>query len=1126
LVYKENQVLENGSAIEVEIGNAGIYFLTISTPHESRTFKASGALTGGSMSIAMQSGTAIPLKSGHVYTLNDTGTKIGDNVKVMVFKGGYVAQPVELIVSGDVNLVFPLEAQTPPQVQTLEATNILSNSATLNGNVVSGGNSPISERGFYWSATNQTPGEADSIVIVDGSTGSFSTELTGLNHATTYYVRAYAINEIGTSYGEQISFTTLAILPTVTTTAITNITQTTATSGGNVTSDGGASITERGFYWSATNENPGEADSIIKVEGSTGSFSAELSGLELNTSYYLRAYAINNMGMAYGEQMSFTTEMWERDIETAVVYVYSPETGKVWMDRNLGATRAATSRTDTEAYGDLYQWGRAADGHQKRNSQTISTLSSGDTPGHRNFIKTNSSHYDWRSTRNDNLWQGVNGINNPCPRGYRVPTSGEWAKEFFSWRERNTTGAFNSPLKLPAQGERTYYGAIIETGSMGGYWTSTISGNKAHKTIIYASSGNPNTIGTYTTSNDRVEGYSVRCIMDFESQTILPIITTTGITNITQTIAKVGGNVNFDGGASVTARGVVWGLSQNPTLQSSMGSTNNGTGMGSFTSTLAGLQANTTYYVRTYATNSQGTAYGQTVEFTTLVITWPTATTIAINTITTTSAISGGNISSDGGAPVTARGVCWSTSQNLTIADSKTTDGTDIGTFTSSITGLTANTTYYVRAYATNSQGTSYGNVVQFTTDTQTAVVDVTNPATGRTWMDRNLGATRAAISSTDTEAYGDLYQWGRAADGHQKRNSPTSTTLSSSDTPGHGSFITTGSGSNNDWRSPQNTDLWQGVNGTNNPCPSGYRLPTIAELDAERKSWSNNNAAGAFASPLKLPVAGRRYYDAGALGNVSSFGIYWSSTVYGSDLRVLYFLDSSASTYYSYYRAYGNSVRCIKDVASQASLPTLTTTSIASITQTTATSGGNVTSDGGATVTDRGVCWNTTGNPTIANSKTTNGTGAGTFTSSLTGLAANTTYYVRAYATNSQGAAYGEQISFTTTTAITVPTVTTASISNITQTTASGGGNVTSDGGATVNALGVCWNTTGNPTIANSKTTNGTGSGTFMSNITGLTANTTYYVRAYATNSQGTAYGEQKSFTTSESISNLQCPR
>ncbi len=191
-------------------------------------------------------------------------------------------------------------------------------------------------------------------------------------------------------------------------------------------------------------------------------------------------------------------------------------------------------------------------------------------------------------------------------------------------------------------------------------------------------------------------------------------------------------------------------------------------------------------------------------------------------------------------------------------------------------------------------------------------IVDVVNPATGKTWMDRNLGASRAATSSTDAEAYGDLYQWGRAADGHQKRNSDTTSTLSGGDTPGHGDFILA-TIPPFDWRSLQNDDLWQGVNGVNNPCPSGYRLPTAAEWEEEVQSWSSNNAAGAFASPLKLPVAGYRHYSDGSLYLGGSYGGYWSSTVVGSNSRGLGF-DSYGAHVNIRYRVSGHSVRCIKD--------------------------------------------------------------------------------------------------------------------------------------------------------------------------------------------------------------------
>ena len=203
-------------------------------------------------------------------------------------------------------------------------------------------------------------------------------------------------------------------------------------------------------------------------------------------------------------------------------------------------------------------------------------------------------------------------------------------------------------------------------------------------------------------------------------------------------------------------------------------------------------------------------------------------------------------------------------------------------------------------------------------------------------------------------------------------------------------------------------------------------------------------------------------------------------------------------------------------DPVDPALLPTLITTNYSNLTGASATSGGTVTTDGGSAIVARGVVWNTSENPTIANSKTTDGTGTGNFTSAITGLTAGTTYYVRAYATNSSGTGYGTQITFTTTAnPANFPVVTTTAASSITSSAASSGGNVTSDGGSPVTARGVAWSTTSGPTTANSKTVDGTGTGTFTSAIAGLAANTVYYVRAYATNANGTAYGNQVSFTT-----------
>ncbi len=195
-----------------------------------------------------------------------------------------------------------------------------------------------------------------------------------------------------------------------------------------------------------------------------------------------------------------------------------------------------------------------------------------------------------------------------------------------------------------------------------------------------------------------------------------------------------------------------------------------------------------------------------------------------------------------------------------------------------------------------------------------TAIVDVTNPTTNRVWMDRNLGASQAATSSTDAASYGDLYQWGRGADGHQCRTSNISELNATvdMDSPGHGDFIIVNT-SDSDWRSPQNDNLWQIGSQINNPCPNGYRVPSEAELSVEFMSWSSNDATGAFASSLKLPVAGYREYEDASLSEVGSKGSYQSSSFIPNYNLSLYF-GSDFVEIYEDYRGYGSSIRCIKE--------------------------------------------------------------------------------------------------------------------------------------------------------------------------------------------------------------------
>jgi uncharacterized protein (TIGR02145 family) len=289
-------------------------------------------------------------------------------------------------------------------------------------------------------------------------------------------------------------------LPVLSTTSSSSIANTSATSGGTITDDGGSYVISRGVVWS-TSALPTIALSTKTVNGAgAGNFTSSLTGLTQATTYYVRAYATNEKGTSYGTQISFTT--------TEPIITVTTSTGRIWMDRNLGATRVPTSASDAQGYGDLYQWGREKDGHQLRASSTTGNISTSDIAGNALFITnpSNTIYSDWRTPQNDNLWQGVNGINNPCPAGFRIPTKAEWEAEIQTWSSRNATGAFASPLKLPPAGKRQYDGVLSTDNVSAYYWTSNISQTQVFSMNFTGS-------GAYTTNAyPRVNGYACRCI--------------------------------------------------------------------------------------------------------------------------------------------------------------------------------------------------------------------------------------------------------------------------------------------------------------------------------------------------------------------------------------------------------------------------------------------------------------------------------------------------------------------------------------------------------------------------------------------------------------------------------------
>ena len=497
-------------------------------------------------------------------------------------------------------------------VKTVQYTNVTQTTAEVSGNVITDNGAGLISRGICYSTSTSPSVNDPKVVFASASLGSFLCTLTNLNPSTTYYARAYATNSYGTAYGATISFTTLqATVPIISgTTPASSITATTATTGGTITNSGASTITSRGVCYSSTVTIPTIAGPKTTNGTGIGTFTSPLTGLTANTTYYIRAYATNGIGTAYGDVKTFNTSV--ATIPTGIT------------------TTTTTNITQTTASsgGDI-----SSDGGASISTRGVCWSNTTSSPTIANSKTIDGS-----------------GI-----------------------------GTFTSSLTSLSPGT-TYYVRAYATNSVGTAYGST---------------------RTFTTV----------------AATIPTGITTNTLSSITQNSASCGGNITTDGGSAVTSRGVCWSsTNSSPTTANSK--TIDGSGIGTFSSSLTSLSPGTTYYVRAYATNGVGTAYGATRTFTTSATTIPTGIiTIGASSITQNTASSGGTITSDGGAPITIKGVCWSsTSTSPTISNSNTNNGSGINSFTSSLTGLTANTTYYVRAYAINSVGIAYGNTISFTT--------------------------------------------------------------------------------------------------------------------------------------------------------------------------------------------------------------------------------------------------------------------------------------------------------------------------------------------------------------------------------------------------------------------------
>jgi uncharacterized protein (TIGR02145 family) len=490
-----------------------------------------------------------------------------------------------------------------------------------------------------------------------------------------------------------------------------------------------------------------------------------------------------------------------------------------------------------------------------------------------------------------------------------------------------------------------------------------------------------------------------------------------------------------------------------------------------------------------------------------------TLTTNVATSVTNITAISGGNITSDGGTPVTARGICWSTSPNPTVTNSTTNNGAGTGIFSSNISDLLGSTIYYVRAYAVNTTGVSYGNQITFTTPVPTTPSLTTTTLSSITSVSVATGGSVVNNGGAPITARGVV--WDTLTNPLVTKN--------------------------------------RSINGSLN----NIFLDTIRGLAGSRvyyvRSYATNSAGTAYGNELAFttltPVVptvtinpidlitnvsarsgGAITSDGGAA--ILSKGVVWSTFVNPTISNSKTTDSSGIAPFISQLTGLlGDSVYYVRAYATNATgtgyssqlsfraippvLATVVTKPATTITSTSATSGGTISFTGGTPHSEKGLVYSTTTNPTIANTKLIDNTVGLNWTTNMTGLTGNTKYYIRAYATNIIGTSYGMLDSFVTLPI--VPTITTNTITTITRTTAVSGGNISSNGGSAILARGIVWNKSGSPVVGTDsiRTDASMTTGSYTLNPGNLNSGIIYYVRAYATNAIGTSYGNQLTFTT-----------
>ena len=577
--------------------------------------------------------------------------------------------------------------------------------------------------------------------------------------------------------------------------------------------------------------------------------------------------------------------------------------------------------------------------------------------------------------------------------------------------------------------------------------------------------------------------------------------------------AQVSSKIPDNYGVEITQFGHCWSLESNPDINDSISvfqeySTN------TFVSELNGLKHNSTYYIRVYFKFGDIISYSEEITFKTLEIKLPTLTTKEISKLRAKTVESGGEVESNNGGEVLARGVCWSKSNNPTISDSVTVDSLGIGVFESSIKNLELDTKYYIRAYATNEVGTVFGNEISFTTKDgipEISTLEITNltaiaAESGiSTTNDGGLDILEKGIcynKSGSPILKDSIFYGGLGVDSYHAvlEDLSVNTTyyirsfaINEIDTTyGNELIFTTKDGI------PEISTL-EITNLTVVGAKSGINISNDGGLDIIEKGVCYNMRG--FPT-----IKDNVIYGGSGIGN-------YDATLENLDINTTYYIRSFAINELD--TTYGNEfIFTTKD-----GILDVSTFDISDIRSTTAKCGGEVLDDEGLSITERGICWNQSGSPTISEQIIIDGDGIGSFESNIENLDISTNYYVRAYAKNEIGVSYGDEVSFTTHDG--TPIIY-KSIKKINPANAIINIQIIDDY-SSITEAGILWGNSSPVTDTDNKIIAGSSVGDYDVDITGLQHGQKYFIKGYAENSIGKTYTEEFEFTTTEYIDGIE---